>query len=225
MKRKSTRPTIPPPSHRGSRAHAGGQTLRSWTIGALPLVNQRLERVRLEQFLRQHLPPDGRRMAVPTARGLLLLLRNVLLSREPLYGLGEWAERFAPDLLGMQETDLEHLNDDRMGRCLDRLFQADVPRLVLDVVRHVIQEFQVSLDELHNDSTTISFHGAYDSAKEEEKRGTKQRLAVLFGHSKDHRPDLKQLLYILTVTEDGGVPVYFTSASGNVSDDTTHRAL
>lgn len=33
---------------------------------------------------------------------------------------------------------------------------------------------------------------------------------------------MKQLLYILTVTDDGGVPAYFTSASGNVSDDTTH---
>lgn len=48
-------------------------------------------------------------------------------------------------------------------------------------------------------------------------------LAITFGHSKDHRPDLKQLLYILTVTEDGGVPIYFTSASGNTSDDTTHQ--
>ena len=223
MKRKPSKPTIPPPTHRGSRARAGGQTLRTWTIGALPLVNQLLERMRLEEFLRLHLRPDGRRMAVPTTRGLLLLLRNVLLSREPVYGLGEWAERFAPDLLGLDEMDLEHLNDDRIGRCLDRLFQADVPRLVLDVVRHVIREFQVSLDELHNDSTTISFYGAYDNAKEVEKRGTRERLAVLFGHSKDHRPDLKQLLYILTVTEDGGVPVYFTAASGNVTDDTTHR--
>ena len=43
-----------------------------------------------------------------------------------------------------------------------------------------------------------------------------------WGHSKDHRPDLKQLLYILTISEDGGVPVYFTSASGNQVDDRTH---
>ena len=48
-------------------------------------------------------------------------------------------------------------------------------------------------------------------------------MAITFGHSKDHRPDLKQLLYILTVSDDGGVPLYFTTASGNVTDDTTHR--
>lgn len=38
-----------------------------------------------------------------------------------------------------------------------------------------------------------------------------------------HLPDLKQLLYILTVSDDGGVPVYFQAASGNVTDDQTHQ--
>ena len=84
MKRKPSRPTIPPPTHRGSRSQTGGQTLRTGTLGALPLLNQLLSRMQLERFLRQHLPPDGKRMAVPTSRGLLLLLRNVLISREPI---------------------------------------------------------------------------------------------------------------------------------------------
>lgn len=225
MRRKKTpqKKSIPPPSHRGLRARAGGQMLQTCTIGALPIVNQLLTRMQLERFLQQHLPPDGRRMAVPTSRCLLLLLRNILLAREPIYGLGEWAERFAPELLGLGRGDLEHLNDDRVGRALDRLFQSRVSEWVLEVVRHVVKEFDVSLDELHNDSTTVSFYGAYDNAAEEERRGQQTRLAVTFGHSKDHRPDLKQLLYILTVTDDGGVPLYFTSRSGNVTDDTTHR--
>jgi len=51
---------------------------------------------------------------------------------------------------------------------------------------------------------------------------TTMRLKKDWGHNKDHRPDLKQLLYILTVTDDGGVPVYFTAASGNTADDQTH---
>lgn len=224
MKRKDVnKKSVARPSHHGSRARAGGQTLQSYSIGALPIVNQLLERMQLECFLKQHLPRDRRTIVVPTSRCLLLLLRNILLSREPIYGIGEWAERFAPELLGLRKKDLDHLNDDRIGRCLDRLFKANVPELVLDVVRHVVKEFDVSLEELHNDSTTVSFYGAYDEASKEEKRGAKTRLAITFGHSKDHRPDLKQLLYILTVTDDGGVPLYFTTASGNVTDDTTHR--
>ena len=49
-------------------------------------------------------------------------------------------------------------------------------------------------------------------------------MAITWGHNKDHRPDLKQLLYILTVSRDGAIPLYFQVASGNVADDQTHRA-
>src|SRR6185295_11647741 len=81
-----------------------------------------------------------------------------------------------------------------------------------------------SLDELHNDSTTVSFHGAYEEAAQEGSQSGCSTSAITWGHNKDHRPDLKQLLYILTVSEDGGVPVYFTTASGNTADDVTHTA-
>jgi transposase len=137
--------------------------------------------------------------------------------------LGEWSERYAPDLLGLTIRQLGKLNDDRMGRCLDRLFDATGPQLIMDVVRQVVGEFELQLEELHNDSTTVSFYGAYEEAATEDRRRGRTTAAITYGHSKDHRPDLKQLLYILTVTEDGGVPVYFTTASGNVTDDTTHR--
>jgi transposase len=222
-KKKAKKSKVPSKSYRGYRAKSGGQTLRSWSVGGLPIINRLLERLRLESFLKKHLPPDDPRVKVPTSRGLLLLVRNMLLSREPIYGLGEWAERYAPELLGLNRGDLRHLNDDRVGRCLDRLFDAPVPELVMDVVRHVVQEFDVSLQELHNDSTTVSFYGAYDDAAEEGRCRGRPTLAITFGHSKDRRPDLKQLLYTLTVTDDGAVPMYFTSASGNVTDDTTHR--
>ena len=61
----------------------------------------------------------------------LLLLKNLLLSREPLYGVGEWAARHAPEALGFADTQLPSLNDDRVGRCLDRLFRRDIPSLAL----------------------------------------------------------------------------------------------
>lgn len=221
--KKRKKPCKKTKAYHGFRARSGGQTLRSWTVAAVPIINHLLERMRLEEILEQHLPPDDPRLEVPTSRGLLLLVRNVLVSREPIYGLAEWAERYAPDLLGLTVRQLGKLNDDRIGRCLDRLFDATGAELIMDVVRHVVSEFDVELKELHNDSTTVSFFGAYEEAAQEDRRRGRTTAAIAFGHSKDHRPDLKQLLYILTVTEDGGVPVYFTTASGNVTDDTTHR--
>src|SRR5205823_3801579 len=158
-----------------------------------------------------------------TATALLVLLKNLLISREPLYGVGEWAARHAPESLGLAPGQLPALNDDRVGRSLDRLFDADIPSLALAVVAHAVREFAVDLDELHNDSTTITFHGDYESADQERTLRGRLRLAVTHGHNKDHRPDLKQLLYILTVARDGAVPVQFRVESGNATDDRSHR--
>ena len=207
----------------GQRARSDKIEVQSYEVGALPLINRLLERMQLEKILSEQLPADDPRLELPTARVLLVLVRNVLVSRQPVYGVAEWAARFAPDLLDLWPKQLGLLHDDRLGRSLDRLFRSVGPQLLLAVVRHAVQEFQVSLDELHNDSTTVSFYGAYEEAAQEGKRHGRATHAITWGHSKARRPDLKQLLYTLTISEDGGVPVYFTSASGNVADDVTHR--
>jgi len=207
----------------GQFAKSSTHTLRSYAVGALPIMNRLLDRMDLENHLQQHLRADGSRMKIPTTTGLLLLVRNFLLSREPMYGVGEWAQRHAPDLLGLSASQLQYLNDDRVGRCLDRLFEGEVSDLVMSVVRHIVKEFDLSLDELHNDSTTVSFFGSYDDAAEESEQRGRPTVALTYGHSKMRRPDLKQLLYALTVTNDGGVPVYFTTHSGNTVDDQTHQ--
>ena len=222
-KKRHVPPSTDAPSP-GEIARTKGRILTSYRVGALPIIDRLLERMRLEEFLRSYLPRADRRCRIAPSIGITLLLKNVLLCREPLYGIGEWAARYAPEALGFADTHLPSLNDDRVGRCLDRLFQSDITSLVLALVTHVVQEFQVDLDQLHNDSTTITFHGAYANAAEEEKRGKQTRLAITWGYNKDHRPDLKQLLYILTVARDGAVPLYFQVASGNVADDQTHRA-
>lgn len=212
---KKARPTV---------GKTAGKTLESSTVGAVPIIDRILQRIRLEEFLRAYLPREDRRTKVPVARGLVVLLKNMLISRDPIYGVGEWAIRYAPDLLGLSQQQILSLNDDRVGRCLDKLFACDQGSLALAVTGHVVREFQVELDQLHNDSTTITFFGAYSQAAEEKFQCGRQALAITFGHNKDHRPDLKQLLYILTVARDGGVPIHFTAASGNVTDDKTHLA-
>jgi transposase len=220
---RSTKSTHARTSSSAPVARAAGTTLCSYAVGALPILNDILQRMRLEEFLRDCLPPEDRRTKLSPAKALLVLLRNLLVSREPIYGVGEWAARHAPDLLGLATVDMDRLNDDCVGRALDRLFLADVPSLVLSVAAHAVKEFGVSLDELHNDSTTVSFCGNYTGAAMEQRFLGRPTLAITFGHNKDHRPDLKQLLFILTVTADGGVPLHFRAESGNVVDDQTHR--
>lgn len=215
--------------HRAAQGPAGNiatwekGVLRSYSVGALPIINHVLDRMNLEQILQSHLPREDERTKIPTGRGLMLLVRNVLVSREPLYGVGEWASRYAPDLLGLTPGQIAAMNDDRSGRWLTRFFAYDPPTIALAVTTHSVRRFQVDLDELHNDSTTVTFCGAYSGAEREQERHGRRTPAITFGHNKDHRPDLKQLLYILTVSHDGGVPVHFRVCSGNVIDDQTHR--
>jgi transposase len=206
----------------GETARAAAGTLTSYRVAALPVLQGVLTRLRLEAFLRDHLPREDRRSHVSTATGLMILLKNLLISREPLYGIGEWSARYAPEQLGLIPTQLPSLNDDRVGRCLDRLFDADIPSLTLAVVAQAVREFAVNLDELHNDSTTVTFHGDYEAADHQRTLRGKLRLAITHGHNKDHRPDLKQLLYILTVSRDGAVPVHFRVDNGNATDDRSH---
>lgn len=210
------------PREPGRLAQVGNVELHSYEVGALPLINQILDKMRLEQFLSERLPPDDPRAELPTAQGLMVMVRNVLVSRQPIYGVGEWAARFAPDLFNLWEKEVALLGDDRLGRNMVRAHVGVTPQLVIDFAHQVSVTFQLRADEFHNDSTTVSFYGTYAGAAEEGQRGGRPTPAITFGHSKARRPDLKQLLYTLTINEDGGVPVFFTTSSGNVTDDTTH---
>jgi transposase len=198
-------------------------TLQSYRVGALPIINHLLERMHVEEILLKHLPVEARHTKIATARGLMLLIKNLLLSREPLYGVSDWARQYAPDLLELSAAQMSAMNDDRAARWLTKFFAWDPPTIALAVTTHCLREFQVNLDELHNDSTTVTFYGDYAAAEREHACLGQPTPAITFGHNKDHRPDLKQLLYVLTISQDGGVPVHFRVASGNVVDDQTHR--
>jgi Domain of unknown function (DUF4277) len=195
--------------------------LSSQRLGALPLINHFIDRVGLPGLLARWLGPPDRRCRLAPASAIRLVVVNLLVGRTPLYGLGEWAAPFAPRLLGLGHGDAAWLNDDRVGRALEKLFHADRASMLTELVLGVVTEFGVDTSELHNDSTSVSVHGAYRGA-DGTPRGGKPTPAVTFGHSKDHRPDLKQLVWILTVSADAAVPMAYRLADGNTSDDPTH---
>src|SRR5262249_56722655 len=116
---KPPRPSqqAPPPLRPGRIARAAGRTLNSYTIGVLPILDRFFQRLRLRAILRDHLPREDRRCRIATATGLLLLLKNLLVSREPLYGIGAWAARHVPELLALCPPPVPALNGDRSARC------------------------------------------------------------------------------------------------------------
>lgn len=190
-------------------------------LGPLPIVNHFLERLGLDAILERAVPTDDPRCELPYAKGLGVLLRSIIVEREPIYRQQETVQTFAVGAFGVDEKLATHLSDDGIGRALDRLFNADRTALLTNVVLATTRKFDLELDRLHNDSTSIKLSGQYRQASGRSMRG-KRAAWITYGLSKDHRPDLKQLLFILTTSADGGVPVQFRCADGNVSDAVTH---
>ncbi len=197
-------------------------SLESLEVGATPVVRHFLDRLQLTELFQQHLPLlPGRQPALPTAVTLTLLLSNLLLARQPLYAIPAWVARRVPEHLGLHADQLPLLNDDRIGRALDHLRRADRASLLTALVLQAIRAFDIRLEELHQDTTTVTFCGDYAEQPPAEQADRPPR--ITFGYNKDHRPDLKQLLYSITITADGAVPVHCKTYDGNTSDDQVHQ--
>jgi transposase len=198
-----------------------GITLESLEVGAAPLVLHFLSRLNLPALFAQHLPRlPGRQPALETPTVLCALLSNLLLARQPLYAIAGWLARRVPTTLGLHPGQGEQFNDDRIGRALDHLRRADRASLLTALVVHAIRAFAIDMTEMHQDTTTVTFSGAYAGQAALEQAGRPPR--ITFGYNKDHRPDLKQLLYSITISADGAVPVHCKVYDGNTTDEKVH---
>ena len=67
-------------------------------------------------------------------------------------------------------------------------------------------------------STSFSLSGEYVPESDE------QAMTITHGYSRDHRPDLKQAVLELMVSQDGGIPFGSKSWDGNMSDSAVFQA-
>jgi transposase len=188
-------------------------------VGAVPIINTYLERLRIPEMLSRRVIAGHEK--IPPQICIELLVKNIMIEREPMYNIGEWSSKYAPSLLGVSQDQLRVINDDRIGRVLDSLYDADRSSMLTEIVVGAVKEFNIKLDEFHNDSTTVTFFGTYLDAVGDNKRG-KRSVKITYGKNKEHRPDLKQILWTLTTTNDGCVPVHYMTLDGNTNDSTTH---
>jgi transposase len=135
----------------------------------------------------------------------------------PLYLFSEFFESKAVSHLLGEGVEARHLNDDRLGRVLDQLYEAGITPLFMKVALQAVQRFGINIEQRHLDSTSISVEGEYGTAtvtkpegsaeaeNEEDSREEPIPLEICRGYSQDHRPDLKQFLLTLVCSADGGV--------------------
>lgn len=145
-----------------SLAWYGNQSeFESRTIGSLAVIAPLLERMNIAQIINQHLPADPQ-AEYDYGRTLSLLIAARLHSPVALSNVGQWAADSGADLLW--GIPAEKLNDDRLGRALDALFQ-ERHSIVASIALHIAKEFNVPLKAVHYDPTHLLFTGAYEESQ------------------------------------------------------------
>jgi len=178
--------------------------LRSQKVGSLPVIQHILDTLQVGEIL------SKTRSLQAYVPAIELLIKSLLVQPNAIYRVRQWSQLYAPHWIGSGT-----IGDDAIGRALDRLFEADRASLLTHLALSAIDHFDLDTSRIHNDSTSIQFSGAY---AHQNPKGIQLRR----GFSKDHRPDLKQLVYSLSVTADGAIPIHYKAYDGNRNDDTTH---
>jgi transposase len=107
-----------------------------------------------------------------------------------------------------------HLNDDTLGRTLDTLYEAGVTELYSLIAATAATRLGLTPTCTHLDSTSFHVDGRYNSAEAPDE----QVVHITQGYSRDHRPDLNQVMLELVVEHQAGIPVLMKPLSGNSSD-------
>jgi transposase len=163
-----------------------------------------------------------------------MIINGLGFVSKPLYMFPEYFETIACEHLIGAGVKPEYLNDDKLGRVMDKLFRKGLNTIFFIIALKAAKKFGVSLSTSHLDSSSMHVHGQYNTSLpevifESQKVGDNQELeelavkspkeiTITYGYSRDHRPDLKQFIIEMICTGDGDIPIFLKLASGNQAD-------
>jgi len=183
-----------------------------YPVAHLPLVLGVLRCLEVATVIERLIPPHPAH-ELATGRGVEALVLAILDGHHALYKVGQRLEERGMVALLQPGLTRASLHDSRLGHILDALFAANLNKVFSTLALKALAVYAIPTPWLHQDTTTIALYGAYE---DEPKRARAPRPA--YGHSKDGRDDLKQVLLSLGVSGDGGLPLRVGVRDGNRSD-------
>jgi transposase len=141
-----------------------------------------------------------------------MILNGLGFSDRPLSLTPQFFANKPVALLFREGVSADHFNRFKLGRSLGKVFSYGCDLLFSDIAHPVCRQEGIDLRFNSLDTTSFSLTGAYEPETDT------QAIAIIHGYSKDHRPDLKQAVLELIVSQDGGVPLLSQSWDGNASD-------
>ena len=191
-------------------------------VGPYPLLRALIERLGLFQILHTRLPPHAL-SRVADADCLVVLIANLLAGRVALYNMNDWLSTFDATLLLGEGCPTDAFDDARLATCLDHLDAYGTDRLLAEVVQHLLLPHPQTRI-CHLDTTSLALYGAYDF-EDSYFAGENPPPRPAHGFSKDHRPDLKQLIFGMAIEQHSGLPLAAQLLAGNTHDAKAARSL
>jgi transposase len=193
-----------------------GEQFSTKTLDHLGIVAGICESIDLIGQIDARVPDTGRKVSVGQAVQAMVLNGLGFVGRA-LYLMPEFFANKPVDLLVGEGLVAEDLNSDSLGKALDRLYEAGITELFAAVSAHALAVYDIPVQFAHADTTAFSLQGEYAVSTDADE-SEPQLIRITYGHSKDHRPDLKQAILSLITSGSSRVPLYLQALSGNTSD-------
>lgn len=184
----------------------------------LGLVSGFCKEIGLAELINQRMPKTSHNSMVSNGTLLVAMILNGLgfvsrtLHMYPEY----FSEKPTERLLGKGILPT-HINEDVMGRFLDSLYVQGVSDLYQEIAALVVRYLKLPCNSLNLDTTSFHLDGQY------ERDIDAKSIHITRGYSRDHRPDLNQVVLSLITENQAGIPLYMQAVSGNANDTETFK--
>ncbi len=177
---------------------------------------------RLAELIDERIAQPRRKVSVGQA--VIAMILNALgLSGRALYLTKRFFVNRPVDQLIAPHIGAEDLHDFSLGTALDEIYDHGITELFSSVASTVLASHGISTRFAHLDSTTFSLHGVYNSAHEAQniEEGV---VHITKGYSKDHSPELNQVVVQMICAHKSSIPMWIEALSGNSVDKKSFAA-
>src|SRR5499425_373840 len=188
------------------------EAIRVERLDHLGLIASVINDLGLVSLIDARLKPDDQEAITPGEAVKGMILNGLGFANRPLSLSPQFFANKPLDLLFRPGVKAEMFNRFKLGRTLDEVNTYGSDLLFSEMALVVGRQEAIDQRFNHLDTTSFSLTGDYVPESDQ------QAIAITHGYSKDHRPDLKQAVLELMVSQDGGVPFVSKSWDGNASD-------
>lgn len=185
--------------------------------GPIPLILSYARKLGIADEINSRTNRDDEKSIISSGMGIEAIIANILTDRKALYKVQEFYEDKDVEKFFGPGIRAEHFNDDTLGRILDAFYEANPKEIFTSIALKSIGTYNIKVKTVHADTTSMSVYGEYDTSAEDD-------LQIVRGHSKDHRSDLRQIMFGLANTNKK-VLVGGEVLNGNTSDKSWNNSF